>query len=151
MRFTFLERGIEPSVIHYLYHVPNTGFARFQDDREDAFPRHDAVAGLLPDGAVGMTFFSNLCDFTEGGADPKLRADRQRGEGDALTQDVLGKRARVERDGYLFLHALHALFGQKAHLSVPVSGMCIAHDAVVRTKFDPVDGVFLLAFNIAKK
>ena len=88
--FLFDKGGFEPSVIHYLYHVPNAGFARFQDDREDPFPRHDAVAGLLPDGAVGMTFLSDLCHFAEGGADAKLRADRQRGEIDAMLRGDIG-------------------------------------------------------------
>ena len=92
-----------------------------------------------------MAFFSDLCHFTEGGADLKFRADRQFGEGDALAQDVLRERARVERDRHLFLHAVHALFGQKTHLTVPVAGVRIAHDAVVRTQVDPVDGMLLFA------
>src|SRR5665647_1892228 len=70
-----------------------------EDFAEDAARRHDAIAGEMKNGALGMAFFADLTDpQTDAARDDELVADGQRAEVDPPRRQVLGEGARAERD-----------------------------------------------------
>ena len=121
----------------------------FQHDGKYSFSWHDAVSGLLANGAAGMTFLADLCHLTQGCPDTELRSYREAGEREPLTENVFRKSPRQQSKGNVLLQAVYAFLCQQAHLPVPVSGVGVPHNAVAGPQRDRVNRVLLLAFPFA--
>src|SRR5512143_714415 len=80
--------------------VPRPDPAAAQDLAEDAAGGHDAVAGEVIDGALGVAVLPDLGDpQAHRAADDELVADGQGREVEAAGRQVLGERAGAESDG----------------------------------------------------
>jgi hypothetical protein len=112
---------------------------------KDPFLGHDAVTGLVIDGATSVTLLANLGDFQQSFADRQPGTYRKRRQVDPLRSYILGKVAgrdiKPER-----LHLGDALHGQQAHLSMPFAGMGITDNAVIFPQLDLIDRCFSLPF-----
>ena len=124
--------------------IPGSGFALLQDDHKDPLARHNAVPSLTPDRTVGVAFLADLRELTQRRADAELRPNRELIQFDPLAEDVFRERAGEERDLDLLLQAVHALPAAQTDLPVPVPGVGIPVDPVLRAKMDNCDRVLLL-------
>ena len=112
-----------------------------QDLAEDAARGHDAVADEVEDGALRVAVLADLADPQAHRArDDELVADGQGGEIDAPRGQVLGERARPERDGRRgagpFLLRLDVLDGEERDLPMPEILVGVALDAAPGAKLD---------------
>lgn len=78
--------------------VTRACFSLFKNDCKNAFPRHDAVTGLLSDRTIGVAFLADLGHFTQGGPDLKSCTNRERCESDPLTENVFRESAGNQAD-----------------------------------------------------
>jgi hypothetical protein len=122
------------------------GLPSFDDDRvagpyvstdkdagEDPFPGHDAVSGLLEDGAPGMADLADLADLEESFSQSQAGSYGKRNQVDARGRDVLGKipGPDVEAPG---LHLCDAFDGQQADLAAPEAGMGVTLETYLLQK-----------------
>ena len=95
---------------------------------KDPFPRHDAVAHLVVDGAMGVALLADLGQFQHHVVADEARADGEAFQVEALDDDVLAERP-MAHFGAAVLECLDLLVGQKAHLAVPRRSVGVALDA----------------------
>ena len=106
-------------------------FTLFQYPRENTFPRHNAIAGFIINGAAVVALFADLGNFNQcvfSQSDPG--AHRNVFPINAGGGDVFGKIAK----GYvkaLMTDIVYFFGGQKTHLSMPGAGMGIAFQAML--------------------
>src|SRR5512136_560646 len=101
--------------------VPRTDPAAAQDLAKNAARGHDAVAGEVIDGALGVAVLADLADpQPHRAADDELVADGQGAEVEAARGQVLGEGAGAEGNGRLPAGAgflgLDVLDGEERHL-----------------------------------
>ena len=95
-----------------------------------------------------MAGLSNLAELEESITDLKARPDRKCLQIEALTDNVLSEGAEIDfratRTKFLDLFKR-----EQAHLSMPVSGMCIAHNAPIRLHRNLIHWLFLCSLRFA--
>lgn len=106
------------------------------------------VSGLPADSAVGVTFLADLRHLTQCGADPESRSHLEDGQLYSFTENVFRKSPRNQRERDLLLQTVHAFLCQQTKLPVPIAGMCVTHNVVVRKELDPLDRMLLLPFSL---
>ena len=118
-----------------------------QNDSEDPLPRHDTVSGLPADSAVGVTFLADLRHLAQCGADREPSSHREGGKLYSFAENVFRESPRKQRERDLLLQTVHAFLCQQTNLPVPIAGMCVARNAVVRKELDALDRMLLLPFS----
>ena len=127
--------------------IPSFCVSCLQNDGKDPLPRHDTISGLSADGAVGVAFLADLRHLTQSGADPEPCSHRKGGKLYSFTENVFRESPRIQRERNLLLQTIDAFFRQQTYLSVPVAGMRVARNAMMRTHQDTVNRMLLLAFS----
>src|SRR4030042_883653 len=126
-----------------------------QDLAEDPPDGHDAVAGEMEDGALGVAFLTGLADpHPDRVSDDKLVADAESAEVDSPRGQVFGESPRSERDGGPGRETgsllLDVFDHQEGNLPMGEAPMGVVLDALAGHEFGGRDGGLDLPFLAAR-
>lgn len=115
--------------------VARTDAAAFEHFAKHALAGHDAISHLVVDRTMLVTLLADLRELQHRIAHDKARTNGKRLEVETLDDDVLAKRA-VLHIGAEPLESFDTLVAEKAHLTVPWTGMGVIFDTPIGNKVD---------------
>lgn len=126
---------------HFIAHVNRAGL---QNAGKNALARHDAVAHLLINLTMAVTFLANLRHFQQNTSAAQQRSHRQGAKIKAIDHEVFAERAGNDPRA-LLVEGGNLVRAQQADLPMPLTRVGIAVDAPVHLEIAAVHVVLLNA------